>query len=76
MKNLAQLLSENIHVKPKEYVMIKPLLIMIMSIMCGHTRLNTMARFAKSHREELAKVKPLPRGKRIPFFCNDNLIKQ
>jgi len=33
-----------------------PLLIMI--IMCGHTGLNAMARFAKSHREELAEVMP------------------
>ncbi|MDM8566744.1 transposase family protein [Candidatus Halobeggiatoa sp. HSG11] len=39
------------------------LLIMIMSIMCGHTGFNAMARFAKSHREELAEVMPLPRGK-------------
>ena len=31
---------------------------MIMSIMCGHTGLNAMARFAKSHREELAEVMP------------------
>ena len=35
------------------------LLIMIMSIMCGHTGLNAMARFAKSHREDLAEVMPL-----------------
>lgn len=39
------------------------LLIMIMAIMCGHTGLNAMARFAQSHRQELLKCLPLPRGK-------------
>jgi predicted transposase YbfD/YdcC len=39
------------------------LVIMIMAIMCDHTGLNAMARFAKSHREDLAEVMPLPRGK-------------
>jgi len=32
-------------------------------IMCGHTGLNAMVRFAKSHRDDLAEVMPLPRGK-------------
>ncbi len=32
-------------------------------IMCDHTGLNAMARFAKSHRDDLVEVMPLPRGK-------------
>jgi hypothetical protein len=30
---------------------------------CGHTGMNAMARFGKSHSNELAEVMPLPRGK-------------
>jgi hypothetical protein len=39
------------------------LVIMIMAIRCGHTGLNAIARFARSHRQALSKVMPLPRGK-------------
>ena len=39
------------------------LVIMIMSMMCGYTSFNAMARFAKNHRVLLASQIPLPRGK-------------
>ena len=39
------------------------LVIMIMSLMCGYTSFNAMARFAKNHRALLATQIPLPRGK-------------
>jgi hypothetical protein len=39
------------------------LLIMIIAMMCGYTSLNAIARFAKSHAEDLSEVMPLPRGK-------------
>ena len=39
------------------------LVIMIMSLMCGYTSFNAMARFAKHHRILLATQIPLPRGK-------------
>ena len=39
------------------------LVIMIMSMMCGYTSFNAMARFAKNHRALLASQIPLPRGK-------------
>ena len=39
------------------------LVIMIMSMMCGYTGFNAMARFAKNHRVLLASQIPLPRGK-------------
>ncbi len=42
------------------------LVIMIMSLMCGYTSFNAMARFAKHHRALLATQIPLPRGKHQP----------
>src|SRR5574343_260401 len=39
------------------------LVIMIISMMCGYTSFNAMARFAKNHKTQLASRIPLPRGK-------------
>lgn len=40
-----------------------PTLVIIMAMLCGHTGLRAIERFAKAHREMLKEYLPLPRGK-------------
>jgi hypothetical protein len=66
MKNLVSYLAkikDPRKVKGIRHDQTTTLLIMIMAIMCGHTGMNAMARFAKSHSADLVEVMPLPRGK-------------
>jgi hypothetical protein len=49
--------------KGKRHEQLSILTIMIMAMLCGKVSLKSIARFAKTHRAELAKHMPLPRGK-------------
>lgn len=51
------------HAEGKRHNQLSLIIIVIMAILCGKTSLKMIARFAKTHREELNKHIPLPRGK-------------
>jgi hypothetical protein len=51
------------HDKGKRHQQTSNLIIMIMAILCGHTSLRSMARFAKTHAKALSEFIPLPRNK-------------
>lgn len=51
------------HAKGIRHQQVSTLIIMIMAILCGHTGLRSMARFAKAHRDMLLEFIPLPRNK-------------
>lgn len=51
------------HAKGKRHPQLSTLSIMVMAMLCGHTELKAMARFARTHVKLLAQVIPLPRNK-------------
>lgn len=56
-------LNDPRHAKGKRHPQLSTLSIMVMAMLCGHTELKAMARFARTHVEQLAQVIPLPRSK-------------
>lgn len=51
------------HARGIRHQQVSTLIIMIMAILCGHTSLRSIARFAKTHRSILLEFIPLPRHK-------------
>jgi len=51
------------HAKGKHHPQLSTLSIMVMAMLCGHTELKAMARFARMYVERLAQVIPLPKNK-------------
>jgi len=56
-------LSDSRHAKGKRHPQLSTLSVMVMAMLCGHSELKAMARFARTHVELLAQYIPLPRNK-------------
>ena len=69
-------IEDNRKAKGKRHEQLSLLIFMILAMLCGKTSLKDMARFGKTHREELARHIPLPRGKPPSFSTLQRLSRR
>ena len=78
MKNLVDYLNEIKDPRKARGIrheQLSTLVIIIMAMMCGHTSLKAISRFAKAHEEELSEHVPLPRN-RVPSYATFQRLSQ
>ena len=79
MKSLVEYLSEIKDPRKARGVrheQLSILVIMVMAMMCGHTGIRAISRFAKSHEADLAEHIPLPRNRAPSYSTFQRLVHQ